>query len=547
MALLQRPCLLGVLILALAALLAPVAGADTPIAATATPTYVSAYGGVTAWSEFDSEALTDGTGGYRLVLRSKGTITRPNISSRATQFDVTLGPDTEGRTVALYSRCERADGTGCDAYKYDLRNKKERKLDAISQVARDEAWPSQWRGNYAFVRVRYAHGGTPTVENRCDAPATRPVKERYGIKTVLLAPGKCGVISGQVLRKTTIAQTVRSFAPSNRTEVRLVSIKDGKSKVLAGRSFTTPTDLYDSPVLDDNYVYATRTGIGPTPRFVRLRRDTGSSKEVDAQTILAGSIARDKGVTTYVEVQGAGQGGVCAPVTPCRVVVTSADPFSSSSRTLAPRVTLTPPGAGLLGNRPLNVSGGFAQLVVQNGKVVRSEPVAGMPLEVLRAAYSPTPSGQTLVPTGVRATTGPDGGWGLSVPPPVPVFGYYTVVTRGSGIAAQAAVVVLRTSAAVTLDASPRTVVGGGNVTFSGTVAPVQPVRSVNILRQYGGGFSENLAQAPVAADGSFSAIVAISAAATYVAELPANPFDGSEGNATYAGTSAPVSISVAP
>ena len=114
---------------------------------------------MTAWSEWVTE-----TGNYVLALREKGKVTYPNISKRANEpFDVTLGPAEDGHTVALYSRCATAAGTGCDAFKYDLRSKKETRIEQISSTTKDEAWPAQWRHNYAFVRHQYGAGKNDVV------------------------------------------------------------------------------------------------------------------------------------------------------------------------------------------------------------------------------------------------------------------------------------------------------------------------------------------------------------------------------------------------
>jgi hypothetical protein len=183
---------------------------------------------------------------------------------------------------------------------------------------------------------------------------------------------------------------------------------------------------------------------------------------------------------------------------------------------------------------------------VKSGKITGTRPVGGASLAILRADYSPTPTGQILRPTPVTSSTGPDGNFGLSVPPPVPVFGYYTAAaTSPDGGAAQSPIVTLQTYAAITLQASPSTVTAGALVTFSGTVAPYQAGRSVNILEPLGAGVTNNIAQAPVNPDGSFSVSVPITRAGSYVAELPANPFDGFDGNATYTGKSAGVDIAL--
>jgi hypothetical protein len=58
---------------------------------------------------------------------------------------------------------------------------------------------------------------------------------------------------------------------------------------------------------------------------------------------------------------------------------------------------------------------------------------------------------------------------------------------------------------------------------------------------------TNNIGQAPVNPDGSFSVSLPITKAGSYVAELPPNLFDGFDGNATYTGKSAGVNINIAP
>ena len=62
----------------------------------------------------------------------------------------------------------------------------------------------------------------------------------------------------------------------------------------------------------------------------------------------------------------------------------------------------------------------------------------------------------------------------------------------------------------------------GDRVVFSGTVGPYQAGRAVDILEPLGGGYTTNIAQAPVNPDGSFSVSVPITKAGSYVADLRA-------------------------
>ena len=182
-------CLAGLcLVLAIPAL----ARADVAMVSMPRDTPISAYKGTLAWSEWDTVKQQ-----YRLVLTTvkTGKATKPKIGLRKSPFDVTLGPDSDGKTVALYSRCSKSDGTKCDAYRYDLAKKKESKLD-FSRSDRDEAWPSQWQGRYAWVEQR-GKGDDPNdfKDGNCDAPMTRAVSSSSAVKK--LSTGTCGTVTGQ--------------------------------------------------------------------------------------------------------------------------------------------------------------------------------------------------------------------------------------------------------------------------------------------------------------------------------------------------------------
>ncbi|MEJ7784646.1 MAG: hypothetical protein WKF96_07570 [Solirubrobacteraceae bacterium] len=94
------------------ALAAP-ASADDFIGTLTRDTPIAAYGGVVAWSQHD-----EATHRYGLTLRYPGgRILAARIPDAARPFDVSLGPDARGRTVALYTRCGRiTETTGCDVY-----------------------------------------------------------------------------------------------------------------------------------------------------------------------------------------------------------------------------------------------------------------------------------------------------------------------------------------------------------------------------------------------------------------------------------------------
>lgn len=117
-----------------------VAGADSMLLQMPRTSPVSAYKGTIAWSRYDPIKNQ-----YRLMLTTTktGKTTQPNVAWRFQPFDVTLGPDSNGKTVALYSRCTTSASTGCDAWRYNLSSKKEEKL-GFNSDEDDEGWPSQW-------------------------------------------------------------------------------------------------------------------------------------------------------------------------------------------------------------------------------------------------------------------------------------------------------------------------------------------------------------------------------------------------------------------
>ncbi len=422
------------------------AGADVAMTSTPRDTPISAYKGTLAWSQWDTVKQQ-----YRLVLTTvkTGAATRPKIGLRKAPFDVTLGPDSNGKTVALYSRCSKSDGTDCDAYRYDLAKKKETRLD-FSRDDRDEAWPSQWQGRYAWVEQR-GKGDDPNdfKDGNCDAPLTRGVSSTSPVKE--LSKGTCGTVSGQALRGGTIVQTVAWADDVTRhfSELRQLSVKGGSAKRLARLQGLQGGDLYSAPLLDDGFVYATRTGSGTTPRFVRVERTTGKVQFLEALTPLAGRLARDAGRTFYIEQQVGDPGApgiACATARPCRIVRADPDVFSSGERRLAPRLTFQAPPSPIPGDQPLALSGSLLQPVVRQGALVRTEPVAGVALEGLQATDLNNANGENLRATGRTAVTGADGSWALTIAPPVPADGFYAAITRSLPVAVQSPVVELRTA-----------------------------------------------------------------------------------------------------
>lgn len=136
---------------------------------------VDAYGDVVAWSERDGAGSQAGP--YHLTVLAEGSVRRLPVASRPVPFDVDLGPDEDGRVVAVYSRCEQEPSTddpgfvyampspaytrgeGCDIYRFDLATGQERKVAGASTDQASEMLPSIWGGSIAFARVYEQRSG----------------------------------------------------------------------------------------------------------------------------------------------------------------------------------------------------------------------------------------------------------------------------------------------------------------------------------------------------------------------------------------------------
>jgi hypothetical protein len=536
------PIMCGVL--AGGALLAPAARADQAIAVSPGPTNVSTYGGYTMWSQYEP-----GSESWSLWQRTaNGQISRVPVKSANGPFQISLGPDSKNRAVALYTRCKTpatgsAAATGCDAYRYQTTGGKEQKL-SFSSSTLDEEWPAQWKGAFVFGRVAYSGSGTSRV--RCDVPYRRAVS---GGSSQRMDRGRCGAIGGMAVQGTVVAQTVTSFGSGKQSQVRLLSTKGGPVKVAAKQSFGEESKLFGGPSLDATYVFASRYGVNPDPAFVRIKRSGLKAQYVAANTNLAGSVAWPS--FTYVETMGNYRGGGCDQVNPCRIVRSPRNPFGPAQRVLPPQVTLASPGNSNLvpANQPLALTGTLTSKIVSEGKVTSTRPIAGAPVQLLLAAG---PQGAApYKDTGVGATTAADGSFQLTAPAPIPpLFGYG--VTTGGNAPAVSNQLYGNARVAISASASATTVAPGANVTFSGTLDPAQPGRGdVKVQRLASrqcpsatvcNDTWDTVGEATESADGkSFTATVPIAQGGTYTVVLPFLQNDP----ASYNGRSAEIQISV--
>jgi hypothetical protein len=111
---------------------------------------LDAQGSRVAWSDYDDAAKA-----WRLMERSGGATRPVPVAPRSAPFDVDLGPDGHGGTLAVYSR-------GGRLFAYSFRSGHEAALGVRGRA------PAVWGSRIAFLR-----GGRPYWRPRAAGPAHR--------------------------------------------------------------------------------------------------------------------------------------------------------------------------------------------------------------------------------------------------------------------------------------------------------------------------------------------------------------------------------------
>ena len=225
---------------------------------------VNAYGGAVIWTR--TVASDDGFGGFRLTARGRDGVVRDlPIASFSHPVDADLGPDADGRLVAVYDRCRRG---ACDVYRYDFERRRERRLRAQTSRRRSESAISTWGGQHAFMRYAITIGF------------------HYGYRRAGVYVGSspfrvaARLVDGTDLRNGAIAySTGTRYRPSATSRVHVVRFR-GRHRRVCELAYETrvprgPGAKVREAVLDGGYVYWLHTtidGAGGQPTRVRRVR-----------------------------------------------------------------------------------------------------------------------------------------------------------------------------------------------------------------------------------------------------------------------------------
>jgi hypothetical protein len=135
----------AVAVIALGALGAGTAAADTTAAADPTARNVTAYATTAAWSRKAAD-------GWHLVVSANGVVADAPVPVSPVAYDPDLGPTKANGRAIVYAR-------GGDLYRYDVGAAAEQKLTALSSTA-TEAAPSFFKDTIVFSRLNGETSGT---------------------------------------------------------------------------------------------------------------------------------------------------------------------------------------------------------------------------------------------------------------------------------------------------------------------------------------------------------------------------------------------------
>jgi hypothetical protein len=274
----MRPLIPSLLVLLAAA--APAAAEVRTVAEVHTPTdrlgyatfpSVDAFGGRVAWSDYDSAARA-----WRLMERS-GDVTHPvPVATRATPFDVDLGPDGRGGTRAVYSRCRRS----CDLFAFSFTTGRETPIAGANSRA-DEVSPAAWGSRIAFVRTYRGRRG------------------RFGLPTPYLYWRSLdGSGPSRRLRRPSPVITVRMRGKTERQ--RLATIIDGLD--MRSRTVAYGWQRVDEDLETVSFIYLATTGGGL--RAAARGATSGGGAAVSVRSVREPSLLQD-GVAWLFKNSGA--------------------------------------------------------------------------------------------------------------------------------------------------------------------------------------------------------------------------------------------------
>lgn len=253
------------LILAAAAA-APVVAAAEEVASPQRATPVDADLATVAWSAYDAAA-----GGFRLMVRGPGGAQRALPAAVSpVPFDLDVGDDAQRHRVVVYAACP-AGPASCDIRMVGVRDGVDVPVPIAARPDRSEHAPTISRGTLAWAAGGGAEERPRVWRQRLGAagsPAAVPVLPRRRCGEDPSTGGRsCVPVFGSVgeleLRGSVLAQAVTSATRiRGTTELRVVDLRTGRSRLVAGAGTGESGQRFIGPSLDEGLVYAYKTCFG---------------------------------------------------------------------------------------------------------------------------------------------------------------------------------------------------------------------------------------------------------------------------------------------
>ena len=293
----------------------------------------------------------------------------------------------------------------------DVATGTEQTLKTVSSPSYDEATPAIWRSTVVFTR-RVKGCDVPYVKDLSSSAASRRLLKSKCLQT---DPGHASIRGSRIVISSVDTSEADSNGAGPKTaELRKYSSSAGGSQVIAEQSFGEESNLFGQVAQDDRFAYTVRVGIHPANTFVRIPWSGGRPEEVRAFRTITDAFAKPSANSSlYIEQQGGEEAG-CDGFTdvPCRLVRSPVIPFGGVQRTLTPQLTVAYEGRPRAG-QPLPFTGTLTQQVVAGSSVVSTTPLAGVSVALYHRTGS---SPERFDDTGLRALTGPDGGYRVVLP-----------------------------------------------------------------------------------------------------------------------------------
>ena len=194
------------------------------------------------WSAFDQAR-----NGYVLMTHHGGVTSAVPVQARGVPFDADLGPDADGDTVAVYSRCGRepnfspqgyappewSSGRGCNVFQFNFATGRETRVASANTDGSSEFLPSIWETRIAFARVYERRpgraGDRAYLYARTLLGTPRSTRLRGGPRAVPVETGPAALdLRG---RRVAFAWATRGDCPGGITGIWLDTVGGGQQRI----------------------------------------------------------------------------------------------------------------------------------------------------------------------------------------------------------------------------------------------------------------------------------------------------------------------------